>query len=181
MSQIAIFDKDVQPVVLDSRAWDSKEHPVHVSIEDDHASTHEGLRFTAITSASLGNGATAEISFETGSKTAEFSFDAVFTFSGSYDFWAGGTVGGGVAIPPINTSFLNIHSGVTQECVLTAGSTLTGGTNKMVAPVVVGSAGKAGGEANSVWLFEANSTYTLKVTSLAASNTVTVSTWWVEH
>jgi len=180
-SEIKIFDKDVSVVNLASRSWDSKEHPVHVAITGEHAHTHEGVRFKGIVSADLSAGAEAYISFATGSKSAEFHFDATFALEGEYDFWEGGTIVGGTAVPPINTSFLAIHSAITQECVLTAGPTLSGATVKMPAPVKLGSGKNAGGDTDDVWLFEANSRYSLRVGSAVNNNIVTLESWWVEH
>ena len=160
--------------------YDSEKRPENIIITQVNALNRLGSVWTAMVSADLDIGEETEVTFSTGSKQIEFGFEAMFALSGQYEFLSGGTVGGSpVTIPPINKSFLTAHSGNTQEGVVQAGGTLSDGTNKMVAPVKVG--GRfAGGALDDLYLFEANSKYTLKVGSLANSNIVTVVMVWHE-
>jgi hypothetical protein len=172
--------------LLDSFVWDGLEHVKSISISDSHAHTHTGDQWATAIGAPLGNAEWAAVTFETGSKEVEFNFVADIALSATYEFIEGATANSGVVVAPYNKNFTSEFSGNTQECTVTVtgtsvgGSSLTGGT-VVLGPVSIGSSNKVGGGAENIFIFEANTTYTLRLTSTAASNNAHVGLEWNER
>jgi len=183
---IIIKDGDGNDVILDSFIWDAMQHIKSISVTDAHAHTHTGEQWATAVGASLGNTDWAAITFTTGTKEVEFSFSAELALSATYEFIEGATPVNGVPIAPYNKNFTSEFSGNTQEGTVTvtgtniATSSLSGGTVKL-GPVSVGATNKVGGSADNVFIFEASSTYTLRVTSSTASNNAHVQMEWSER
>lgn len=183
---IIIKDGNGNDITLDSFIWDGLEHVKSISISDSHAHTHTGDQWATAVGAPLGNTEWAAVTFETGAKEVEFSFIANFSLSSTYEFIKGATANNAVTVDPYNKNFTDEYASNTQDSLVkltgtnVATSSLTGGTVKL-GPVQVGSSNKVGGSSEDIFIFEANETYTFRVTSLAASNNTHIQMEWNER
>jgi hypothetical protein len=154
---------------------ENSEHIPHsVSRPELEQEILDGKIFQVLTSAAVANGTSLSITFNAGATDKLFNFLANFTVETKVEFIEGGSIAGGTPLTPFNKDFTSAN---TTDGVLTAGTTVTGGT--VVADITYGDGNKAGGLfENQGYVFGAGNDYTLRVTSNAVGNTVSVETFW---
>jgi hypothetical protein len=173
-----INNTKIVPVKLESSTQDLQ------TIEQEHAEIHSGdhYNYCDYSAAGLGSGATVEILMTTGDtdKLPHLVFEAYSVTGATLELFEGvsGVVGGTVITPRNNNRVSTNTSNVTM--IKDPSSIASDGTR--AAGFLVGAGRNAGFASRSKEnILKKNTTYMIRVTSLASSNRISWCADWYEH